>query len=208
MKSNMRRALLMGLMLALCVPVSRAQEQNQELERLTSLVLHLKEGGQQAYNEAVDLLAADSLWTPLNDFRDRAAQWMPTAATPRFQLNKILGAAQNRVRYEASNKTMLNGEDPRYQYSLYERGVQAGRVFSCDLLKREGRQVFVLIPYDGASAQLTLTVANDTFRQKRLPSGVITCEGTARPGEALRVEVTNGSDRGQFFVLINYNSRR
>lgn len=205
---NVMKKILIILMFALCVARGQAQEQNQELDKLTNLVLSLKGGGEKAFNNAVNQLAKDSLWTPLNDFQDKTSQWIPSPDVQRFQLNKVLGAAQNKGRYEASNKTMLNGEDPRYQYSLYERGVQPRKVFSCNLNKREGKQTFILIPYDGEASTLTMVVDNASFQQKKLSNGVVTCTGMVPKGETIKVSVTNSGDRGQFFVLINYNSRR
>ena len=104
---------------------------------------------------------------------------------------------------------MLHGEDPRYEFSLFERSVHAGSQTSFELRKRQGRQWFVIVPYSGPGA-LTATLSVDggeplAFTQQDDGSLVLFLDQVIQADQVLSLSVTGL--RSDAYVILNHNMR-
>ncbi len=185
--------------------------QNAELNALADIVMALQGGGEKAYKSAVARLAKDSRWTPMDELGfNRDIECRASERVPGFKLNSVMTNAENANRYQTTTADHLNGADSRFNYSLYEKTLKAGKTASFELHERWGDQVFLIIPYSGKSAKISAKASSDTqvFAQTAYGSGGIKLEGKATKGKPLKISVTNGSDKPISYVIINYNSRK
>lgn len=188
-----------------------ASAQNDELNRLTDLVVAMRKGGEKAYNKTVSTLANDKSWTPMDELgRDNSAECRVADKVPGFRLNSALTNAENATRYETSTGNHLNGADSRYNYSLYEKTLKAGKSATYTLNQRWGEQEFVFIPFDASCSDLkaSITSGNSTFRASSLGNGMIKLTGRAVKGQPLKLKVSNIGPNNISYVIINYNSRK
>ena len=185
--------------------------QTQELTRLEEIVLSLRTGGEEAFNKAVGSLSGDAEWTPMDELgRNNEVECKVADHVPGFKLNAVLTNAENRQRRQVSTGNHLNGADSRYNYSLYEKTLKAGKTVTYTLNGRWGEQTFVLIPFDAKNSGLepSITSGGNTFKTERLNAGMIKLTGRAVKGMPLKLKISNSSRKNASYVIINYNSRR
>lgn len=198
------------MMLAMLLAALPALAQDNELNRLTSIVTSLKGGGEKAYGKAVESLSADRSWVMMDELgRDREAECRVADKVAGFRLNSVLTNAEQAQRLQVSTGNHLNGADTRYSYSLYEKTLKAGKTASYTLNGRWGRQTFLFIPFQGGKAALSpsITCGGKAFREERLGDGIVRLTGVADKGEPLMMKVANGGKAPVSYVVINYNSR-
>lgn len=197
------------LILCLLTPLC-ASAQNSELNTLADIVASLK-GGEKAYNQAVATLAKDKLWTPMDELTVAAGvECRASDRVPGFRLNSALTNAENKNRYQTTTANHLNGADSRFNYSLIEKTLKAGKSASYSLHQRWGEQTFLIIPYAGKSAGISATAAADghPFTATQLANGVIRLTGNAVKDKPLTISIKNASAQNASYVIINYNSRK
>jgi len=191
---------------------------DEELQSLVAVVKLLRSSNENDFNRASQLLASDEKWTSMSELGVRqSTECLPIDKVPGFKLNRILSKAEGNRKFVYTHGDMLNGEDERYNYSLYERSVKAGQNVSYRLKGREGTQIFVLVPFHGEQSGLSGEIqleeeAPVAFQVEegaewdvlsvRFVSSVLTRE------KEIVLTVRNGSSENQSFVLINYNSRK
>lgn len=191
-----------------------AQTGDKELDRLISVSTMLRTADATVYNRALQMLKADALWTPMDELgRIQSTECKPAESVARFKLNRLLSRADGSRKFVASRGDFLNGEDERFDYSLYERSLKAGSSVTFKVKGRVGQQTFVLVPHSvqGHGLKLALSAPGLTFRlQKTLPSGVqvFASQGKASKERQITITVSNASRTPQSFVLINHNSRK
>lgn len=209
----MKRILILVTLLLAVSNVLAQSYYDEETERLLDIVLLLRGGNEEAFNKALSSLEPDYRWTPMNETGPLApGECRPGESIPRFKLNRILSrVAANRTGM-ATHGDMLNGEDTRYNYSLYERSVRAGETVSYTLSGREGRQYFAIVPFSaesGMNAMLELP-SGEEFHFIRNPEGILFLF-VDRPdlsrGQDIRLSITGG-DQSQAFVIVNHNTRQ
>lgn len=196
------------LFLLILITSFSAFPQDDELNRLTQVVNSLKSGGEKSYQKAVATLAADKLWTPMDELAtDRSAECKASERTPGFRLNSVLTNAENAERYQTTTANHLNGADARYSYSLYEKTVKAGKSASYSLPGRSGEQTFIVIPYSG---ELTVSVSSGAtqFDSSPLGKGAVRLSGRVANGEPVKIRVENRGSANVSYVIINHNSRK
>jgi hypothetical protein len=106
----------------------------------------------------------------------------------------------------------MNGQDPRFNYSLYEKSVMAGKRVSYTFSGREGRQVFVVVPYK-TSAKLNaklLVSGKEAASSQRLSDGtlVLECTENINTKTPLTLEISNEGSEGMAMVILNHNTRQ
>ena len=181
-----------------------AQQNDKELNSLVTMVKNLRQAGvaeqKQAFNNTFQSLVADTAWTPMNELRDKNGAECPHSdkSLPRFRLNRMLSKAEQVHQGVAvATNGFMNGQDPRFNYSLYEKSVMAGKRVSYTFSGREGRQVFVVVPYKTSSSQ-------------RLSDGtlVLECTESINTKTPLTLEISNEGSEGMAMVILNHNTRQ
>ncbi len=191
-----------------------AQTGNKELDRLVGIATMLRSADAAVFNRAQKMLEDDALWTPMDELgRLQATECTPAEKVTRFKLNRLLSRADGQRKYVTSRGDFLNGEDERYDYSLYERSLRARQSATYSLKGRVGQQTFVLVPHSASANGLSLSVSAPgvTFNApKKLPNGclLVSTAGKLSKEQRITLCVKNASAAPQSFVLINHNSRK
>ena len=215
---KMKRILTtLALVTSLCTVMAQKPALDAELDNLLKIVLSLRESSaasqRQAYNAALQSLAADTRWTPMNELRDtKGGECKPAdKSLKRFRLNSLLSNAErSRQGLSTTAGNMLNGEDENYNFSLYEKSVMAHKAVSYQLKGRSGQQTFIIVPYDKTAASLTavLKTKAGTVKGKPMSDGTIHLVGKAAKGEVLTLELTNGGSQPVAFIVLNHNTKK
>lgn len=199
------------IFLAFALSAAGAYAQDAELSALSETVKALRNGGATAFDNAVGKLAKDAAWTPMNELKasDPSAECRASDRVPGFKLNKLLAKAEQAQRFETSTGNMLNGENPLYSYSLYERALKPGKTASYALRSRFGEQTFIFIPYDkDAAFDIEISCGDVSFEKTRYNDGSVRLCGKAAEGKAVAIKITNKDSANRSFVLLNHNPRK
>lgn len=183
---------------------------DKELALLVDVVKMLRSTSESDYAKASQILASDVRWTPMNETGAvRPEECKPSDKVAGFKLNRILSKADRGRKYVSTHGDMINGEDSRYDYSLYERSLKAKSKAEYALKGRKGRQTFVVIPYHpSALRQIAVDVSGQNVQpiyDAQNGTVTITCDAA---GNEVRLIVENKSSQPQSFVIINHNSRK
>lgn len=198
------------LILFILIGVYSGEAQNNELNKLTDIVKSLQTGGEKSYRDAIAKLAVDKLWTPMDELTiDRNVECRASDRVPGFRLNSALTNAENKERYQTTTGNHLNGADIRYNYSLFEKTLKAGKTAMFSLPQRWGEQVIIIIPFI-AQSQLTVkaSAGDANFTVVPAGNGSLKLTGNVVKGQTLRLSVTNDSEENISYVILNYNSRK
>lgn len=174
------------------------------------MVKTLQTGGEQAYKNAITSLAADKLWTPMDELSiDRSVECRASDRVPGFRLNSVLTNAENKQRYQTSTGNHLNGADSRYNYSLFEKTLKAGKSASFSLPGRWGQQVVVIIPFNPhAKISASASGGDKEFSVTSAGNGSLKLTGSVVKGTPMNLRISNASAENISYVIINYNSRK
>lgn len=192
---------------------------DKETKHLIDLVSSIRQAApdqrEKAWKEAETALANDKSWTIMDEIvphknecrlTDRSVQW--------FAINRILsqksGYETNQVRGDFNN-----GENPDFNYSLIERSIKAGLTTEYDLKSREGKQTFVIVPFDPDATTLEAEVSRNGIS---LAKGIRQKDGNiyitiapdqnVKPKDVLHLTIRNKGSQSMTYVLINHNCRK
>ena len=208
------RKVFVILMLCLYPVVVNAQlPMDKEVRSLIGAVCKLRGADANSYKRVETLLSEDEAWTPMNEtgaFQE--GECPPYDDIPYFGLNRLLSHIAIERKMVHTHGDFLNGEDERYNYSLYERSVRAGFSVSYTLKGREGKQWFIIIPYDkdggGLSASISIN-GGSTIPFTQAENGAIaTYLDWPKIDVNDLVTITVQGTRNQSFVLLNHNTRK
>lgn len=184
--------------------------EDAELNKLAGLVTSLRTGGEKAYKQAVAQLSSDAKWTPMDELiYNSEAECKASDRVKGFKLNSILSNAENAKRLQTTTASHLNGADSRFNYSLIEKTIKAGKSATYILPQRWGKQVILVIPFTFKSPGLKAkaTSAGKDMEIHPFSSGV-RIEGNAKKGSPLKLTISNLGSDNISYVIINYNSRK
>lgn len=187
-----------------------ANAQNDELNKLTDIVNSLRTGGEKGYKNAIATLAADKMWTPMDELGiDRTVECRASDRVPGFRLNSVLTNAENEERYQTTTGNHLNGADLRYNYSLFEKTLKANKSTSFLLNGRWGEQVLIIMPFN-PNARITAKAfcEDKSFEVSPCGGGCLKLTGSVTKGKPLSLTLVNESGENISYVIINYNSRK
>lgn len=205
----MRKILLLVGVLC-CTVLLHAQEakMDKELSALVDVVKILRYPSESNFNKAAKLLKADEKWTPMNETgKIKATECKASENIQTFKLNRILTSVMKEQKRVSTTGTMLNGEDSRYKYSLYERSLKKGKSATYKLKKRYGKQTFVLVPFTKNEGSLGVLVDGKKPITTEQEDGTLICSFDSS-GKEISLTVTNKSGVALSFVLLNHNSRK
>lgn len=210
----MRTRIKLIILLSTVVLICTAQDSNlrdKELLSLMDLVKTLRSGNEKAYNKAVAALRADKNWTTMNETGNlQKSECRPSDNVPGFKLNRILVNAERNRKHVSTHGDMLNGEDSRFHYSLYERSLKKGGKATYTLRGRSGVQTFILVPFLPQKGCLTATINGKVYKQDQ-SDGTMICPVSSnmiKSDEKVTITVENKSGGPLAFAIINHNSRK
>ena len=182
--------------------------EDKELASLTDMVKILRNPTESNFTKVKKLLEVDEKWTPMNETGVlKATECKPSDKIPTFKLNRILTTVAKKQKRVSTTGSMLNGEDSRYNYSLYERSLKKGKSATYNLKNRLGKQTFVLVPYENKKGSLSVLVDGKKPRTIEQEDGTLICSFDST-GKEISLSVTNKSGASLSFVLLNHNSRK
>lgn len=204
------RKIVLFVSVLCCTVLLHAQEvkMDKELSALVDAIKILRNPSESNYNKATKLLKSDEKWTPMNETgKVKATECKASENIPTFKLNRILTCVMKEQKRVSTTGTMLNGEDSRYNYSLYERSLKKGKSATYKLKKRYGKQTFVLVPYVKMKGSLSVFVDGKKPMMTEQEDGTLICSFDSS-GKEISLNVTNKSGVALSFVLLNHNSRK
>lgn len=188
-----------------------AQTMDGELKSLISFVCELRDADQQTYDNVRKKFINDNKWTPMNETGNlKEGECRPYDNVAGFKLNRLLTLVAGDRKYVSVHGDMLNGEDKRFNYSLYERSVHAGKTVDYVLMGRKERQWFVIVSYDTAPGVLSATVKLPGRKPQVFDDfggGVLAAyidDPDIVPSMEITISVTGGR-KDQSFVILNHN---
>lgn len=206
------------ILLAACLSAAaQAPEANslhdEVIQELCSYVSALRSTPDD-YESVRNRMAQDMKWTMMSEFADSCST--PDALcglrerVKRTGINDIaLQAEHMRGTVAKSAELFCNGNDPKYNYSLYEVKVKAGQTVRSHLSHRKGQQYFLIIPYSaGISAEITCN--GETVRCIKLQDGSLSFV-TGHPlkeTDIIEIALSNTAADNRSAVIINHNSHR
>lgn len=206
----MRRLVILLAVTLLPLGAAAQDAMDRNLRSMVDAVSALRGADEKSYERVRASLSEMYFWTPMNETGPlREGECAPSDRVQGFRLNRLLNQIAGTRKYVSAHGYMLNGEDQRYCYSLYERSVKAGRTVTYTLREREGEQVLVIVTGNPAAGAVSATARvsggkDVAFREEG--NGVLTARLDCSASSVLTVSVTGGA-ANQAFVLLNYNSR-
>jgi hypothetical protein len=203
--------LFLFLNLVLFANAFAQQVNDKELQKLMSTVGSMRHANQTTWKADSTLLSRDSLWTALDEAeRHQNEYWL--LGNDYFKLNKIHNELSGHDKKMLLGE-MLNGNDTRYNYSMTERGIKAGRTVSYELTHRVGRQTFVVMPYRKGCTDLEVKMfrnGHDIGHPTRDADGniIVNITENIQDEDMLRLDITNQGTKNMPVVIINHNTRR
>lgn len=190
---------------------------DKELSSLVDVVKLLRVQSEANYTKVQQILSKDLKWTTMDEtgaLQEQECQ--PSDKVPGFKLNRILSQVEGSRKYVTTHGDMVNGADKRFDYSLYERKLKAGKTVEYKLHGREGMQTFVIVPFN-PSAQFNVTILTENGKEVKVVKSPKSDDGTVMVtwsqetptvNQKFVVRVTNKTNSNQAFVIINHNSRK
>jgi len=218
----MRRTILLLLMTMFCMLVMRGQSvlMDQGLRSLVDAVVMLRqaesEKSETLREKASETLEKNQKWTLMDELKDRnGGECLLTKKMERFRLVPVLNTILAK-RY-GKNKVKghyLNGEDPKFNYSLIEKGIKAKGKVVYHVRGRVGHQDFVMVPRNVDKANLRIRMLNGKKRLKaKMTKGqdgniYVHTDSRLKLTDQLTLEITNGQNENAAVVIINHNTRK
>lgn len=210
-----------SIVLLLSAAAAEAQiQQSSHVDRLYEYA-HTLRTSPNKYEDVKEMMSKDTQWTMMSEFTynctDESVLCSWRDDFDYCALRDIclqIETSRGTITDNASN-LFCNGNDPNYSYSIDELVIKAGMKMHSSLSYREGRQHFLMIPYDYNSRNhtsgLSITIAYEgedipAIATERGFEFVIDKIHSAQ--HSISICVTNTTDRNLSFIFINHNSRK
>lgn len=206
-----------ALLITLCIgTIAFAQSHidDKELSSLVDVVKMLRTSNEGNFNKAIQILTNDAKWTPMDETGAvrEGKECKASEKVPGFKLNRILSKVNGGSKYVSTHGDMVNGEDTRYDYSLYERALKAKTEIKYQLKGREGKQTFVIVPFNtSAKFDVAIECNGRIISGTPNPDGTIVVswgEGVPTKAQEFSLHIKNKTGSSQSFVIINHNTRK
>lgn len=205
---------LLLLLLFLIPGLVAGQERTQVPDELAAIVRRCVLLRSHANSDKVAReFAYDHAWTLMDELPvDKSGECTLKDRVDTFGLNDMgFRLAKSHTGVTNARSRFRNGQDPRYNYSFIEITAKKGSAVSYNITRRQGQQVFVVVPYS-PKADFCLTMSRNgkpVGRMEKDNDGAIFLfidEDVAKD-DTLRLTIQNSSGHNQAFVIVNYNSR-
>ena len=214
----MKKTISTALYILFMVSAANAQSHNNELhdsvmEKICGYVESLRTDP-DGYEAVRDQMAKDMKWTMMSEFADSCST--PEALcglrdrVKRTGINDIaLQAEHKRGTVARSADVFCNGNDPKYNYSLYEVKVKAGQTVESRLSHRKGQQYFLILPYSmGLDIEMTCRGSKVPCTRHKDGSTSFTIRKPIEENDTIGIRISNRTDGNLSAVMINHNSHR
>lgn len=187
---------------------------DDETMTLVEIVKMLRISNEANFNKATKLLSNDLKWTPMNETGNvRDVECKASDKVTGFKLNRILSKVEGSRKFVTTHGDMVNGEDTRFDYSLYERRLKAKSTVNYQLKGRSGKQTFVIIAYN-KTARLKSSVKygdKEVCKATSNTDGIVELTWDSNlpiPEKEFTLTISNETNLPQPFVIINHNTRK
>ena len=207
----------------LMLTISAAEAQIQKESHVNKLYeyVNILRKNPEKYNEVKKMMSNDSQWTMMSEFTynciDESVLCTWKDDFEYCALKDIcyqIETARGTITNNASD-LFCNGNDPNYSYSIDEIILKADKQMQSSLSYREGRQHFLIIPYDYTSSTrksgLSVTIkylGNNIPAQKTERGFEFVIDKVHSPDDVIDISITNTSNQNLSFIFINHNSRK
>ncbi len=201
----------------LCMAVLQAQEVkiDKELKNFVDAVLLLRQGNTTNRNTVKATLNKNTQWTLMDELKDENhGECFLSKKMKRFNLNPIIASLlTSKYGKNHSRGDFLSGEDPRFNFSMIEKGIQAKRNVKYTFKGRVGKQDFVIIPCDpDADLNIKLSKGNSPLKtvQQRTADGCIYLHSKTKlkSTDQITLEIENKLNSDVSIAILNHNTRK
>ena len=184
-----------------------------ELANVLDAVLTIKKGGESNWNVAKTALAKHSGdFTLMDELKDKAHDCvMISSQVKSLGVNRMMNDIKRTNSVQNTGKDLLDGSDPRFNYSIYEKGIRGNVTATYTMTGRSGKQVFMVIPYAVGQEYATTIRINGksyapTSKDKNGISYFFLDKGIVGNQE-LTLMIENKESLNASFVIANHNYR-
>lgn len=216
---SIRRTVTVWLLVIVSIGTLSAQtkpELDNTMQVLLNAALQLRKSGDKAVWDKVhaQMEAKKDAFTLMDELDDEAHDCELIVVQKTTGINRLAGDVKNNKVVAYSQKTLLDGSDSRYRYSLFEKGIKAKQTAKYTELKgRSGDQIFLVVPYK-TTQQYTAIICGKkrimpTYKDKNTGVSYFVVDAKDCPdkGGSFIIQVENKEASNASFVFINYNSR-
>ena len=186
---------------------------DKELKNLVDAVASLRQGDK--VNSVITVLRNNKQWTLMDELKDQNnAECVLSKKMKRFGLVPILtDVLTDRYGKNMSRGDFLNGEDPRFDYSLIEKGIKAKKKVKYTFQGRVGKQDFVIIPCDPTSIlSIKFSKGSSDLKtvQQKSKDGCIylRIDTKLKSTDKITLEIENKSSNNVAIAILNHNTRK
>lgn len=203
--------------LVFCILTMQAQGIiiDKGLTAFVDAVVLLRQSNTTNEKKTKAVLTKDKKWTLMDELKDANNNecWL-TKKMKRFNLVPILTEVlTERYGKNLSRGDFLNGEDPRFDYSIIEKGIKAKKKVKYTFQGRIGKQDFVIIPCDPTTV-LSIKFSKGSSALKTVQQkGKDGCfylhiDAKLKSTDKITLEIDNKSNNNVAIAILNHNTRK
>ena len=190
---------------------------DSETAKLRDAVLLLRSNSRKNWDKAQNVLSSRiNAITLMDELKDASNDCVLVGSQVQsLGVNRMINELKRGRRVQNTGKDLLDGADPRFKYSIYEKGVKKGRTATYTMTGRSGEQVFLIVPYKSTqNYSVTLRIGESRLVQplQKDKDGItyfhISKSDGPRQQEKLYLRISNKEQsENASFVVINHNYR-
>ena len=219
----MRRNFFITVLAVVFTSALHAQKQNGNyLEDILKVVTSLRSGNNSVRSAAVDNLSAEGKpkITLMDELKlvgtaSEKANEVKGAKGNRFKLNQVVAYVYKSQNIQLESKSnMLNGNEVGINYSLIEKSVKKGGKVTYQLVGRNGKQDFVIVPYnDKTTYKVSVGMVGESTVGKEVTNVYrVSLPYASRKRPILisieYLDVKSNKDAVESFAILNYNPQK
>ena len=212
----MNRVIALSFLVS-CIFTMQAQGiiTDKGLRAFVDAVVMLRQSNTTNEKSTKAVLTKDKKWTLMDELKDSNNNecWL-TKKMKRFNLVPILTEVlTERYGKNISRGDFLNGEDPRFNYSLIEKGIKAKKEVRYTFQGRVGKQDFVIIPCDPTTV-LSIKFSKGSFALKTVQQKdkdgcvYLHIDAKLKSTDKITLEIENKSNNNVAIAILNHNTRK
>ena len=210
----MKKVLMLVYMFGVVALQAEGIKMDKRFESIVNAIIMLRRNNLDDRNFAISVLCQNKKWTLMDELKDENNNecWL-TKKMNRFNLVPILTEVlAERYGKNFSRGDFLNGEDPRFNYSLIEKGIKAKKKVKYTFQGRVGKQDFVVIPCDPTTV-LSIkfskgSSALKTVQQKKDGCVYLHIDAKLKSTDKITLEIENKSNNNVAIAILNHNTRK
>lgn len=202
--------LFLFLMSPLLSIAQNAMSVPQEMTEIVNRCVCLR--SEKNYDNVIRAFSNDGQWTLMDELAiDYNGECTESDEVISLGLNRL---ACRIVRQHSgisnAGGRFRNGQDSRFKYSFIEVKSKKGASLNYDIIGREGRQIFAVLPsVADAKFDVVMTLNKKPVGNVEWKGGVayVLINDTIKKSDLLHLTIVNKTGKNMSFVIVNYNSR-